>query len=239
MTEAAAQNFKRRLFHAARRVSNRLFGADLMHRSALARALWAGWNAVVHALSPAHRRQARFEREHPDAPWLVPESIPFIEGLLKPGMRGLEWGSGRSTLWLARHGLTLVSVEGRRAWSEQVAQWLARDGFAAQVELITVEVHQEYDVDAATIAAYADAPLRFLPQRFDFVMVDGHFRVACLQRVPQLLAPGGILVVDNADVADVQPQMARLEPYKIGDFDNAITMTRVYRAPADGLPPLD
>lgn len=230
---------KRRLFHAARVASNRLFGTDLMHRSPLARRLWAGWQAVVRRLSPAYRRQARFERDNPDAPWLVPESIPFIEGLLRPGMRGLEWGAGRSTLWLARHGLTLVSVEGRRSWREQVAQWLARDGFTAQVELITVDVHQEYDFDAATVDAYASAPLRFLPQRFDFVMVDGHFRVACLRQVPALLAPGGILVVDNAETADVQPLVERLAPYRIGDFDNGIWLTQIYRAPDVGLPPLD
>lgn len=232
-------SLKRRLFHAVRLASNRLFGTDLMHRSRLARWLWTIWRGLVWQVSPAHRRQARFERDNPDAPWLVPASIPFIEGLLRPGMRGLEWGAGRSTLWLARQGLNLVSIEGRRSWRELVARWLERDGLAALVELTTVDVHQEYDFDTATIDAYASAPMRFLPQRFDFVMVDGHFRVACLRQVPALLAPGGILVVDNADVADVQPQIARLAPYRIGHFDNSITVTDVYRAPAEGLPSLD
>lgn len=230
---------RRRLFDLTRRLSNRLFGPELMHRSGLVRGLWAGWRRIVEAFSPAYRRQARFERENPEAPWLVPAAIPFIERELRADMRGLEWGAGRSTLWLARQGLTLVSIEGRRSWRDKVAAWLQRDGLAARVSLPVVDVLRDHDVDPGTIDAYASAPKGFVPPAFDVVLVDGHFRSACLRRVPTLLAPGGLLIVDNAEVADVRDQIARLAPHRIGDFDNGIWLTHVYRAPAEGLPPLD
>ena len=230
---------RRRFFDLTRRLSNRLFGPELMHRSRLVRGLWAGWRAIVELLSPAYRRQARFERNHPEAPWLVPAAIPFIERQLRPDMRGLEWGAGRSTLWLARQGLTLVSIEGRRPWRDKVEEWLRRDGLTARVDLPAIDVHRDHAVDDDTIKAYAAAPHRFVPPAFDVVLVDGHFRSACLRQAPALLAPGGLLIVDNAETADVRRQIERLAPYRIGDFDNGIWLTQVYRAPAEGLPPLD
>lgn len=232
-------NTGRLLFDATRRVSNRLFGPDLMHRSPLALTLWRGWRGLVKQVSPTHRRQARFERRNPEAPWLTPASIPFIEALLRPGMRGLEWGAGRSTIWLARQGIQLTSVEGRRAWSDEVLRLLKENDLTERVDVLTVDVERDYDVDPATIDAYATAPRTHSPSRFDFILVDGHFRSACLREVPALLAPGGILVVDNAETADVRDLIDRLGPYRIGDFDNGICITQVYRAPEDGLPPLD
>jgi predicted O-methyltransferase YrrM len=232
-------NIRRKLFDLARRLSNRLFGQELMHRSPLALGLWRGWHGIIAMISPIYRRQERFEREHPEAPWLVPASIPFIEGLLQRGTRGLEWGAGRSTLWLARQGVTLVSVEGRRPWRDKVQQQLDREGFSGQVTVIVAEVHRDHAVDTATIDAYATAPKSFAATKFDFILVDGHFRSACLRQVPSLLAPGGILVIDNAETADIQDLIEQLAPFRIGDFDNGICITQVYRASADGLPPLD
>ena len=209
-----------------------------MHRSPWALGLWRGWRRIVAAVSPTYRRQARFERENPEAPWLVPASIPFIEDLLRRGMRGLEWGAGRSTVWLARQGVTLVSVEGRRPWRDTVQQQLDDEGLSDQVTVIVAEVHQDYAVDPATIEAYATAPTSFATEKFDFILVDGHFRSACIRQVPALLAPNGILVIDNAETADIQNLIEQLAPFKIGDFDNGICITQVYRASADGLPPL-
>jgi predicted O-methyltransferase YrrM len=229
---------RRAAFDIARRISNLVFGPDLMHRSPVALGLWRGLRRTVAMVSPVYRRQARFERENPEAPWLVPDSIPFIEGLLRPGMRGLEWGAGRSTLWLARQGLTLVSIEGRRAWHDEVQGLLKQSGFSDVAQMVLVDVPRDYDVDPATIDAYAAAPQRFVPPAFDFILVDGHFRTACLRRVPSLLAPGGILVVDNAETSDVRSFIEQLRPYRIGDFDNGICITQVYRAPPEGLPAL-
>jgi hypothetical protein len=115
---------RRRLFDLARRASNWLFGPELLHRSPLARGLFDSMASVVRALSPAHRRMRAFQRANPDAPWLVPASIPAIEALLRPGMRVFEWGAGRSTLWLARQGVELISVEGRPGWHVAVRRML-------------------------------------------------------------------------------------------------------------------
>lgn len=51
-----------------------------------------------------------YEKRHPDHPWLSPGAIAWLEQNLRPHMRGFEWGSGRSTLWLARRLTSLTSI---------------------------------------------------------------------------------------------------------------------------------
>lgn len=225
---------RRTLFHLARRLSNRLFGPELTHRSALARGLFGGLAALARACSAAHRRQRAFERANPDAPWLVPDSIPAIEALLAPGQRAFEWGAGRSTLWLARHGVRVTSVEGRPAWHEQVRRRVVASGLGERVELKLVEVERDYDVPLATVERYAGA-IDVMPDRsLDLVLVDGHFRVPCVARSLPKLKPGGHLVIDNADIADLAETIAGLARWRIGLYDNGVWQTMVFRAPPEG-----
>jgi predicted O-methyltransferase YrrM len=225
---------RRILFHLARRLSNRLFGPELTHRSALARALFGGLAAVARAFSPAHRRQRAFERANPDAPWLVPDSIPAIEALLARGQQAFEWGAGRSTLWLARQGVKVTSVEGRSAWHEEVRRRVLASGLGDRVELKLVEVERDYEVPAATVERYAGA-VDALPDRsLDLVLVDGHFRAPCVARALPKLKPGGHLVIDNADIADLAESVAKLAPWRIGLYDNGVWQTMVFRAPSGG-----
>ncbi|MCC7426704.1 MAG: class I SAM-dependent methyltransferase [Alphaproteobacteria bacterium] len=224
------------LFDLARRLSNALFGPELMHRSALVRGLWSVARAVWTRLSPAHRAQARFERANPAAPWLVPAAIPVIEAALRPGMRAFEWGAGRSTLWFARQGLVVTAVEGRPAWAAEVRRRLAEadratPGLAARVTLIEVPVLRDHDVPAETVRAYAEAVRPFGAEAFDLVLVDGHFRAACLAEALAALRPGGLLVVDNADVPDLVEPLAGLAPWRIGAYSNRIWETHLFRKP--------
>jgi hypothetical protein len=52
-----------------------------------------------------HRtRQLFYERAHPADPWLTPAAIGLLSTLLRPADTGVEFGSGRSTLWFAARG---------------------------------------------------------------------------------------------------------------------------------------
>ncbi len=225
---------RRALFHLARRLSNRLFGPELTHRSALARALFGGLAAIIRAFSPAHRRQRAFERINPDAPWLVPDSIPAIEALLARGQRAFEWGAGRSTLWLAHHGLQVTTVEGRPAWHEEVRQRILAAGLGDRVELKLIKVQRDYDVPPETVERYAGAIDAIPDGSLDLVLVDGHFRAPCVARALPKLKPGGHLVNDNADIADLAESVAMLAPWRIGLYDNGVWQTMVFRAPPGG-----
>lgn len=191
---------KRRAFRLLVRVSNRFFGKELIHRSRLAGWLNQRWLSVIETLSPARRRQARFERENPSAPWFVPAAITYIEQELRPEFVGFEWGSGRSTLWFARRVQHITSVEGRRPWFEEVTRRLNEADLAERVTLRLSEVTSEHDFAQAEIERYAGAIDDVADGSLDFIVVDGHFREACLRRVGNKLGSGGLLIIDNTDV---------------------------------------
>ncbi|MFG0285835.1 MAG: hypothetical protein ACF8R7_15575, partial [Phycisphaerales bacterium JB039] len=61
-----------------------------------------------------------WQRRHPEAPWLAPGAIDFLEQALRPSDVMVEFGSGRSTRWFSQRVGRLVSVEHHRGWYEKV-----------------------------------------------------------------------------------------------------------------------
>jgi hypothetical protein len=62
---------------------------------------------------------------HPDVPWLTRQAVEILEDWLKPGYVGLEWGSGRSTLWFARRVSHLTSPTGTAKSKNQIFQYFS------------------------------------------------------------------------------------------------------------------
>lgn len=193
-------NFKRCLFRMLVATSNSLFGKEILHRSLLAKWLKNRWATLVEMISPARRRQARFEQDNPDTPWFVPAAIQHIEQALRPDFRGFEWGCGRSTMWFARRVNHITSVEGRRSWFEEISRQLAANNLRDRVTLCLAEVTTEHNFIAEEVNRYAGAIDKIADGSLDFIVVDGHFRDACLQRIGQKLRPGGLLIIDNTEV---------------------------------------
>ena len=221
--------FKRAVFGVLVRVSNQLFGKELIHRSRFAAWLNRRWLALVELLSPARRRQARFERANPDAPWFVPEAIVYIEQQLRPHFVGFEWGSGRSTLWFARRIHHITSVEARRNWFEEVTHRLEKHDLAGRATLHLAEVTSEHNFSPKEIERYAGVIDSVGEGSLDFIVVDGHFREACLGRVATKLRPGGLLIIDNSDIL---PTTA-LDPWRgfnLQAWNNGIWETIVIRS---------
>jgi predicted O-methyltransferase YrrM len=128
----------------------------------------------------------RFEHSHPDAPWLTSEAINILSTWLRSSDRGLEFGSGRSTIWFSKRVSHLVSVESNPEWFGKVKDML----------------HGVSNVDLRHFpdeSSYAAVTKEFAPQSLDFVLVDGIARAACAHGAIPLLKPGGILILDNAN----------------------------------------
>ena len=209
-------------------VSNRLFGKELTHRFPL-----IGWlnrfrQFLQASFSPAHRRQARFERENVDAPWFVPAAIRYIERELRPDFVGFEWGCGRSTLWFARRVRHVTSIESRRVWLDKVTRLLANQNLAGRVTLCLAEVSTEHDFSEAETEHYVSAIDEFADGSLDFTVMDGYFRDVCLNRVGKKLRPGGLLIIDNTNVVSE----VLLDKLKTNDFpvwNNGVSETTVIR----------
>lgn len=142
---------------------------------------WRRWAASLLAIYDTERMVEL------DLPWWNVAATREIEQFLaaRPGARVFEWGSGASTVWLARRAGEVISVE-------HDADWLGK--FAAQTkpfENVRL-LHRSIDT-----ASYVDA-IGECSDMFDLIVVDGRQRVACLEKAKSRLAPGGAILFDDS-----------------------------------------
>lgn len=144
----------------------------------------------------ARVRQALYQRAHPDAPWLTPEAIRLLDSMLRPSDVGVEFGSGRSTLWLAQRCAHLTSVEHDQAWYAKVLRTLAAQG----VTQVDYQCHPRDESDATGgRSAYARVAHSLGDDSIDIALVDGVYRDYVTLFLLRKIRPGGLLVVDNVN----------------------------------------
>jgi len=143
-----------------------------------------------------------YKLRHPDEPWISDRAVRFCETSLTTKMSGLEWGSGRSTAWFGRRLKRLVSVEHAAAWHQRINEKIKAAGLDhVDYRLIPLD----HPVEAPTHREYAELPRyvkvieEFPDASLDFVVVDGHYRQACIRAALPKLKPGGLLLVDNTN----------------------------------------
>jgi len=134
-------------------------------------------------------------RRDPDAPWLTRQANEMLASLILPTDVGLEFGSGRSTMWLARRALRLTSVEHDQTWHATVSRQLAGNGIT-NVEYLFRP--RDADENHAELSGYVHVADALQVDSIDFVLVDGIYRSDCANAVIDRLAPGGLLILDDA-----------------------------------------
>jgi uncharacterized membrane protein YbhN (UPF0104 family) len=156
----------------------------------------------AHSLTKVHDVQAMAEL---DVPWWTYHAIDVVEGWLaaqQRPIRAFEYGSGASTVWLARRVEELHSVEHDARFAEQLHPMLKR---YLHVTLHLVEpVPSTSPAVPSAKAGYSGlefgdyvATIEQVPGTFDLVVIDGRAREACLAAALPRLAPGGLIVYDN------------------------------------------
>lgn len=145
-------------------------------------------------------------------PWLPFKAREWLSEHVSSDTTVFEYGSGGSTLFLARHAGKIISVEHDAAWFARVSLALAASGlsnyhhvlrepeplvatqpdgpsFASSRPEFAEHSFAQY---VASIDAYADGSL-------DLVIVDGRARLACLDRALAKVRGGGYLLLDNSE----------------------------------------
>ena len=141
-------------------------------------------------------RQLAYELGHPDDPWLTPAAIGLLRSLLRPSDRGVEFGSGRSTLWFARRVAALASVEHDERWHDAVSAGLEAEGLGnVDYTLAPGDKPAERGGDSA----YARVALSFPDAGLDFALIDGHYRDYSAKFILPKIKPGGMLIIDNVN----------------------------------------
>jgi hypothetical protein len=123
----------------------------------------------------------------PVRPWFSYDATRAIAEHLTPRSVVLEYGSGRSTLWLARRCAHVYSVEDSPEWHALVQRLLQQHTIA--------NVTYGLRADPASYAGFPEDPTA----RFDLVIVDGSHRLACVRAALPRLQAGGMLYIDNTD----------------------------------------
>jgi predicted O-methyltransferase YrrM len=180
----------------------------------------------------ARIRYWRWERRNSTAPWLCPETVEFLEQRLNKAMVGLEFGSGRSTLWLAQRLSSVASVEHNYNWYRRTADEAEKENLNAEMHYVQLD-HPESEPEReeyAVTPAYVAVLNQFPDASLDLIVVDGHYRTTIVKACPRKLRPGGLLLVDDLNLwpdGPPTPQAWQL----VHRASNGLKATGVWQAP--------
>ena len=137
-----------------------------------------------------------YRRNNPGLPWLTPVANEILSTYLKAEDKGIEFGSGRSTLWFARRVKYLISVEHNSQWAEKVQEMLKAEDLS-NVDYFLKPADPNIETSGVDyVAAAAEAEDASL----DFALIDGVFRDGCALAVLDKIKPGGVIVIDNVNI---------------------------------------
>lgn len=165
------------------------------------------WRHWAHSLFCAHDSLAIAEL---DVPWWTYGAIDAVDAWSRERdrpVRAFEWGSGASTMWLAKRVDRIDSVEHHRDFGEMIRAELSNlDGVRADHRVLHVVEPAPSDdpaigshkegmggLDFAEYVGHIDT----VGGEFDLIVIDGRAREACLTAALGHLAIGGVIVFDN------------------------------------------
>lgn len=158
-------------------------------------------------------------------PWYTYPAIDFLRGLDTTGMRVFEYGCGFSTLFWASKALSVVSVDDDKLWVEKVSSTMP-----ANVSLNLVQDAPRY-IDAINDIAIGRG------ESFDIVIIDAKHRYETARSAVSHVAPGGMLILDNADWYPETAAMlgasgmARIDMIGFGPINSYVWCTALFLKP--------
>jgi len=131
-----------------------------------------------------------------DSPWLTRSANNILDSYLSKSDIGLEFGSGRSTIWFAKRISHLTSVEHDENWAIKVKQLLQKTQTTnVNYHLLSTDTRDNNGANSpyvSIIDTFDDGSL-------DFCLVDGSHREFCVLKSLEKIRPGGLLVIDNVN----------------------------------------
>ena len=147
-------------------------------------------------------------------PWLVFDSIDFLNSLPLENKQVFEYGSGGSTLYWISRKMKCVSIEHDPIWYESLRNNLNTSGGIdyrlVQPEIINPPISLDitnpslYISDDPTYRGYSFKKYvsqidTFPHEYFDIVLIDGRARPSCIMHSATKVKVGGFLILDNSD----------------------------------------
>lgn len=143
-----------------------------------------------------------------DLPWWTFQATNEVEKFLnhRDNASVFEWGSGASTIWLARRAESIISVEHETKWFEKMRS------ISKEYPNITLFLEEPRKLNGLTsvfmsskkgfknldFQQYAAVISRF-NKKFDLIVIDGRAREACFEIAVNYLNQDGLIVFDNTN----------------------------------------
>ena len=167
-----------------------------------------------------------------DVPWWTYRAAKAVDEFLDTceAPRVFEYGSGASTVWLARRAREVFTVEHDSVWAAGMAPRLSDATGVTMHVCMPTQLSEprarsgRRGYAGLDFAEYVDQIHR-VGGIFDLIVIDGRARMACLAAAQEHLAPGGWIVLDNSARRRYQP-----------DLGSALMSVTRYRGAAPGLP---
>lgn len=158
-----------------------------------------------------------------EQPWITVAAKNFLLQYLKSktDLKIFEFGTGGSTLFFLKYAKELTSVEHEPQWSKLVSDAVSKTGriecWTSRLIVPTLfdktsVVSGENELKPESYGSGDEAYSSFSFERyvksideypinyFDLVLVDGRSRPACMHHSFSRVKPGGLLILDNAEV---------------------------------------
>lgn len=137
-----------------------------------------------------------YQKTHQHLPWLTKTANVILGSYLQKTDVGLEFGSGRSTAWLASQCKHLSSVEHHEAWYNKVDEMLKNSNTDNVKYHFIPREASDGDGEEAEYVKIIDT---FEANSIDFALIDGIYRDHCVLRVIDKIRPGGVVIIDNVN----------------------------------------
>jgi hypothetical protein len=135
------------------------------------------------------------DRQGAPLPWATLPFVDFIAPRLRSSWNVFEYGAGASTRFFASRVREVVAVEHDEGFAARL-----RPQLPANARLL---VRARGSATYVAAVAECDPPL-------ELVSVDGEDRVRCIDAALPRLAPGGVLVLDDAERPEYGPAVVAL-----------------------------
>ena len=172
-----------------------------------------------------------FKRSNPvkeQIPYLPFRAQEWLNRFLKSDMRVFEYGSGGSTIFIAKRVKSIVSIEHDKKWYQIVNAVLNKNAinnceyFLIEPDYKDLKSIPSYKIFSQLLfkpfKQYIAQIDRYPDASFDLVSIDGKARNFCVRRAIRKVRKGGILLLDDSNYKIFRPSLDLLIQYQKHEF---------------------
>ncbi len=190
---------------------------------------------------------SRLDRPLNEWPQITDGALEWLDSFLTPDSLVFEWGSGGSTVYIAKRAKKIISIEHNSLWWQKVNATIQEQEII-NAKCVLVEPEPLFEPEAPPRKAWANPKLccspygiprairkelgavvfdyskyvkaicRYSDKCFDLVFVDGRARTSCILYAYDKVRPGGFLMLDDAQRERYKKGKRLLVHWKSEDF---------------------